>query len=217
MEVHHYRKCPGKIICVLGNLEALISDTRGPGHPRCVRGGALPPGDRPRRRLRRVRRARTGTGDVIFHETTRPREEAVRGLSFATWPERRPESLTLDELLDVAAGRVGLIWISRARLRNGGRSDDARPVRLDEFIIHLRVAWRSGPSKRRPAGTGWAIHGDDLTRVGSWRKCASACGSFSATIYRAITRGLLRRPQDVAASARFATASASHSGVGLDC
>ena len=55
-----------------------------------------------------VRRTRDGV-TVIFHDDRTASGREVRGLSYGELEEELgPEAMTLDELLDVAAGRVGL-------------------------------------------------------------------------------------------------------------
>src|SRR6266850_7159583 len=118
-----------------------------------------------------VRRTKDGV-TVIFHDDRTASGRDVRGLAYADMAgEVGLEALTLDELLEIAAGRVGL----HLDLKEPGyEAEIVRTLldrcRVDEFVItsgadEIRTIKTAFPHVR-----GGLSIGDDLAGIAPWLK-----------------------------------------------
>jgi glycerophosphoryl diester phosphodiesterase len=118
-----------------------------------------------------VRRTRDGV-TVIFHDDCTASGRAVRGIAYPDLADEiGPEALTLDELLDVAAGRVGL----HLDLKEPGYETEIVETVLDrcavdEFVITSGVEEIRTIKEAFPRVRGGLSIGDDLSGVAPWLK-----------------------------------------------
>ena len=124
---------------------------------------------------------RTGDGvTVIFHDDNTASGRAVRGLSYRDLAhEAGPQTLTLDELLDVAAGRVGL----HLDLKEPGYETEIVRTLLDrcavdEFVITSGVEEIRAIKEAFPQVRGGLSMGDDLTHIAAWLKVRERLREF---------------------------------------
>lgn len=126
-----------------------------------------------------VRRTKDGVA-VIFHDDCTASGRAVRGLAQRDLADEVGlEALTLDELLDIAAGRVGL----HVDLKEPGYEAEIvcsllDRCAVDEFVItsggeEIRIIKEGFPQVR----TGLSI-GDNLIGVAPWLKVRERLGEF---------------------------------------
>jgi len=126
-----------------------------------------------------VRRTKDGV-TVIFHDDRTASGRDVRGLAYADMAgEVGLEALTLDELLDIAAGRVGL----HLDLKEPGyEAEIVRTLldrcRVDEFVITSGVDEIRTIKEAFPQVRGGLSMGDDLNRVASWLKVRERVREF---------------------------------------
>lgn len=121
-----------------------------------------------------VRRTSDGV-TVIFHDDCTASGRAVRGLPYRNMADEVGlEALTLDELLEVAAGRVGL----HLDLKEPGY--EAEIVRMmldrcavDEFVITSGVEEIRTIKEAFPRVRGGLSIGDDLTGVAPWLRVSA--------------------------------------------
>jgi len=126
-----------------------------------------------------VRRTKDGV-TVIFHDDRTASGRDVRALAYGDMAaEVGLEALTLDELLEIAAGRVGL----HLDLKEPGY--EAELVRtvldrcaVDEFVITSGVDEIRTIKAAFPQVRGGLSMGDDLTRVASWLKVRERLREF---------------------------------------
>ena len=126
-----------------------------------------------------VRRTRDGV-TVIFHDDRTASGRDVRALAYRDMAgEVGLEALTLDELLEIAAGRVGL----HLDLKEPGyEAEIIRTVldrcAVDEFVITSGVDEIRTIKEAFPQVRGGLSMGDDLTRVASWLKVRERLREF---------------------------------------
>jgi len=126
-----------------------------------------------------VRRTKDGV-TVIFHDDRTASGPDVRGLAYTDMAgEVGLEALTLDELLDIAAGRVGL----HLDLKEPGyEAEIVRTLldrcRVDEFVITSGVDEIRTIKEAFPQVRGGLSMGDDLTRFASWLKLRERIREF---------------------------------------
>jgi glycerophosphoryl diester phosphodiesterase len=126
-----------------------------------------------------VRRTLDGV-TVIFHDDCTASGRDVRALAYRDMAgEVGLEALTLDELLEIAAGRVGL----HLDLKEPGY--EAEVIRtvldrcaVDEFVITSGVDEIRTIKEAFPQVRGGLSMGDDLTRVASWLKVRERLREF---------------------------------------
>jgi glycerophosphoryl diester phosphodiesterase len=118
-----------------------------------------------------VRRTKDGV-TVIFHDDRTASGRAVRGIAYPDLADEiGPEALTLDELLDVAAGRVGL----HLDLKEPGYETEIVETMLDRcavdgFVITSGVEEIRTIKEAFPKVRGGLSIGDDLAGVAPWLK-----------------------------------------------
>ena len=126
-----------------------------------------------------VRRTKDGM-TVIFHDDRTASGRAVRGLGHSEMAEEAGlEALTLDELLDVAAGRVGL----HLDLKEPGyEADIVRTVldrcRVDEFVVTSGVGEIRTIKEAFPQVRAGLTMGDNLIGVTPWLKVRERLREF---------------------------------------
>jgi len=126
-----------------------------------------------------VRRTRDGV-TVIFHDDRTASGRDVRGLPYGDLAaEVGLEALTLDELLEVAAGRVGL----HIDLKEPGYEAELVQTILDrcavdQFVVTSGVDEIRSIKEAFPEVRGGLSMGDDLRRVASWLKVRERLREF---------------------------------------
>ena len=159
-----------------------------------------------------VRRTKDGV-TVIFHDDRSASGRDVRGLAYADMAgEVGLEALTLDELLDIAAGSVGL----HLDLKEPGyEAEIARTLldrcRVDEFVITSGVDEIRTIKEAFPQVRGGLSMGDDLNRIASWLKVRERVREFFPRRFIERSRAdFIAVHQDVAAFSALGYCARNH-------